>query len=307
MFYPNQNPAYQTGLYYGGYTMGARPQPKNTQPVTAELAKMLGQSNDELDIRISNTDKVRNWCTHKEPGTGRIALVENNDGTVTCRVCGETFHLVEDPEKDIQELTDRMVDALQTMKTIYMDIPEEFLKNYSQTLSMIKKAPDLMKRATKNFSLYENFSGNAFSANAGVNPYQATVGLLSGFNPFGIGYQQPMMGFGYPQQPAQQPIPPQQFAQQQWANPPMAAAPMMPQQQPVAPQPAQVDPWGSVMSPAYPPAMTQLNGAPMAPGYNPLMATGTMPGQMVAPAPTAAPVQQAPAATEPTQSKQMTV
>lgn len=295
--YP-QNPM-QPGMYYGGgFAMGARPQPKYTQPVTAELAKMLGQNNDELDIRISNADKIRNWCTHKEPGTGRLALVENQDGTVTCRVCGETFHLIDDPEKEIQQMTDKMVDALQTMKTLYVDIPEDFLKAYSQTISMVKKAPDLMKRAAKNFSLYEGYTGGVYTANPGFNPYQATVGLLSGFNPFGIGYQQQPMPWG--QQPMMQQPMPQQYAQQQWATPPMNAQP--------APQVPQVDPWnGSVMSPAYPPSVTTVNGAPMAPGYNPLMATG-VPGQMAAPAPTAAPVQPAaPVAAEPQQVKQMSV
>lgn len=94
---------------YGQYTgvgYGGRPTPKCTQPVTQEMAKMLNQNADELSIQISNTEKVRNWCTHKEPSNGRIALVDNGDGSVTCRVCGSTFHIIEDLAKDAPAIAD---------------------------------------------------------------------------------------------------------------------------------------------------------------------------------------------------------
>ena len=282
-----------------GFNYGPRPQPKYTQPITPELAKMLNQQNDELDIRISNTEKVRNWCTHKEPGTGRLALVDNGDGSVTCRVCGETFHLAYDEDKVVAENVDKVVDYLQTIKAMYVDIPEEFLKAYSQTKSMVEKIKDLMPRAKKNFSTYEVFQNAVYPNYSGVNHFQAANGILSGVNPFMP--QQPMMGYGYPygQVPAQQPG--------MWAQPPMQQM-----QMPAAPQ---INPWDGNVTPAQmqamPMAPTTIGGIPMTPGYNPLMNTG-MPGAMTAPAPTA-PVPAAPVAAEglpvqePTQTKQMTV
>ena len=329
MYQNNYGPAMQQPFFngYNGYSYGPRPAPKCTQPVTPELSKMLIQQNDELDIRISNTDKVRNWCTHKEPPTGRLALVENQDGTVTCRVCGETFHIVEDPEKEIQAISDKAVDIVQTIKTIYVDAPEEFIKNFSQVISMIKKLPDLMKRANKNFGLYEVFTGSVMPNNPGYNSFQAANGILNGFNVFqpqqmpmgmgmnmGMGYQpqpQPQAFFGQ-QPPMGQPMMGQQpqqapagYPQQQWAQPPVMGQPTVPQ----------VDQFGNVIpgQPMMPNGPTTMGGAPMAPGYNPMVNTQAVPGAMTAPVPTG-PAQTAAPATdggyptqEPVQTKQMTV
>lgn len=309
--------------FNNGFAYAARPMPKCTQPVTPELYKMLNQQGDELDIRISNVDKIKNWCTHKEPGTGRMALVENpSDGTVTCRICGETFRIVDDTDADVEAATNHMVDILQTIKATYVDAPEEFIKQYSQTLSMIKKVPDLYKRGNKNFALYESYTGQAMPSTPGYNTFTAMNGILNGYNPM-------MGGWGMPQQPlGAQPAP------QAWpmTGQPMGQQPMQPQmvnpgapwsmgQQPMQPQagtwatPPQgqatvpyIDPQGNVM-PGYPNGPTTMAGQPMAAGFNPLMATGAVPGNMAAPMPTgpaqATPV--APATGEPTQTKQMTV
>ena len=304
----------QFGVMYGN-----RPMPKCTQPVTSEMEKLLKQNNDELDIRISNTDKIKNWCTHKEPGTGRLALVENADGTVTCRVCGERFHMVEDTEEQVQQTADHMIDILQTIKAMYLDAPEEFIKNYSQTLSMMRMVTNVYKRASNNFGVYEAYSGNLFNANPGYNTFAAANGILGSFNPLGYNPMPMNMGYGQPQawpqapqgyypgyqQPgyAQQPQAwPQQPQQGGWAMPPQNG------QQMGAPTVPYVDPNGQVM-PGAPMGPTTMGGNPMMPGFNPLMNTGVPGANMTAPAPTGPAVQQpaAPATAEPTQNKQMTV
>lgn len=307
-----------------GFAYGARPAPKCTQPVTPELYKMLNQQGNELDIRISNVDKVKNWCTHKEPSTGRMALVENpSDGTVTCRICGETFRIVDDTDAEVQAATDHMVDILQTIKACYVDAPEEFIKQYSQTLSMVRKVPDLYKRGNKNFSLYESYTGQAVPSAPGYNTFAAMNGILNGFNPMMGGWGMPQQPWGAQPAPQAWPMTGQPMGQPQMAQPGMAQPQMVnpgapwnmgqqacgtwatpPQGQATMPY---IDPQGNVM-PGYPNGPTTMGGNPMAPGFNPLMATGA-PGAMAAPVPTgpAQPAQAAPAAGEPTQTKQMVV
>lgn len=322
--YQNFNGQMPQQPFYGGYAYGARPAPRCTQPVTPELQKMLNQQSNELDIRISNTDKIKNWCTHKEPTTGRLALVENSDGTVTCRVCGETFHMVDSMTKDqVQAVCNQIIDIMQTTKTMYLDSPEDFTKAYWQTLSMIQKLPELWDRAYKNFTMYESYTGNVFQANPNINSFAAASGILGGFNVFGnqpygygYGFQNPMAPQGWPQQPMQgQPM--QQPVVQQ---PVMGQQPMPNMTQMVYPG----GPWdmsqqtatvpyvnqnGQVM-PGQPMAPTTMGGAPMAPGFNPLVNTGVPGANMSAPAPTGPAPQVAAQPTtgaEPAQTKTMTV
>ena len=303
---------------YQNQAYAPRPVRKMTQPVTPELAKLIQQTGDELDIRISNTDKIKNWCTHKEPGIGRTCLIDNPDGTVTCRVCGETFKLSDNILADAEAARDLGTNAIQTIKTIYVDIPEDFLKSYSQVLSMLDMLPKIAKKAEKNFGLYENYNGGVFTGPMnGFNSFQAANNLLSGFNPLGgqpWGQPQYGYGYGYPQQPAQ----PQYGYYQQQPNT-MGGYPQQPYQQPVAPQ---VDANGNVYAPNGP---TTMSGQPMAPGFNPLVNNGqptvpTMPnngaipmgGSTVPPAPApTGPVgmnpNMTPATSDPQQTKQMTV
>lgn len=272
---------------YGTF-YGARPTPKFTQPVTPELSKMLLQQNSDLDIRVSNVDKIRSWCTHREHGTGRPALVENADGTVTCRVCGKTFKLVDLTDDDVKKLVGDMSNAMNTVKVMYADIPEEFEKAYMIIDPLLDKFPELWKRASQNFGMYEYYTGNIqYAPNGGVNNWQAANSMINGFNLF---QQNPMM---YQQPyPVYQQAPMYQPNMGGYAVPPQGAPVQQPAAAPVA-APA-IDPYGMV----YPggPFNTQMQ-----PGFNPLMAT---PGAMAAPAP--APAAAAPAA-EVQQTKQMSV
>ena len=280
---------------FPGAVYGARPTAKFTQPVTPELSKMLLQQNSDLDVRITNIDKIRSWCTHKEHGTGHPALVENADGSVTCRICGETFRLVDlSNEEEIKKAVINISDIMNTVKSAYADIPEEFEKSYMPILALIAKLPDLAKRAVQNFGMYEYYTGNLQYAPQGgtVNYWQAANGLANGFNVFPQGgmYQYPV----YQQAPVQ-PQPPIGG----WAMPPQGApAPAaQPAQAPVA-APA-IDPYGMV----YPGQMftPQAQQIP----FNPLMAT---PGTRAAPAPAPAATAAAPApAPEVQQTKQMSV
>ena len=280
-----------------GFAYGARPAPHATQPVTPDLQKMLHQNNDELDIRISNVDKIRNWCTHKEYGTGRMALVptgnkdEEGNAEVTCRVCGATFYLINDIVAKSKKVSEDCINIIQTAKAQFMDAPEDFIKSYSQLISMLGLLPKIAAKASKNFGLYENYTGNIYQSNPGVNAFQAFNSIVSGYpmnypQQAPMGYGMPQAGFGMPQAPMGYGMPqhgygmpPQGYPQQAPMN--NGAIPMGGQVMPQAPQ---IDANGNVI-PNYgmPNAPTTMNGMPMQPNFNPLV---NQPTVNPAPAPT---------------------
>lgn len=260
-----------------GFTNPNRPQARYTQPVTNEMSKMVLSSDDELSVKIGPIDKIKNMCTHKFPGTQQLALVEcpnSGDPTlVQCRVCGERFHMVENPESaNIKAVCDQLIDVMQSAKTMYLDMPEEFAKEFFQIITLVKRVPQLFDKAANNFSQYE-VSPNAMTVYNGMNSFQQVGNVIGGYNMGGI---MPNPGYapGYapnyapqyaPQYaaPAQQPVYAQQWTTNEYGqpvpvmvpqeNPLMYNAPAAPvAPAPVAPAPAPA----AGVAPAAPAAQT---------------------------------------------------
>ena len=240
---------------FGGYGQGGayqqpgmqynpRPQAKMTQTLTAEQIKKLKGSSGTFDLHISQTDMWRAICTHKE--NGNIVLVEDaTDGTVTCPICGEKFVLSYLEDKDVKQATDLTIDILQSIKTMYLDIPEEMANQYFQMIPLIKKLPELYKLARNNFNIYDQSNpvmqtGSMFgfnALNAFTSPAYGMQQPMMGVNPAmmyapqpqaGMPYANPMMGgnpFGYNDGAAYQAQPVQQPAAQPVAQPAAAPAP----------------------------------------------------------------------------------
>ena len=292
-------PTYQPMPMYG-YTMPNRPQPRNTQPITQEMSKMIFSQEDDLSVKISPIEKLKNQCTHKIPGTGQLALVDNGDGKYTCRVCGESFHLIMDPGKEIVETTERMRDILQSIKTMYLDIPENFVKEYFQLITLLERAPALFEKASKNFQMYDQYQTSPMAVYPGMNSFQQVNSMVGGYNMGGImpqamypnyaygapGYQQ------YPGQPVGQQVPVTQAQpQQQW--------PVNAYGQPIPPAPQMQQPVMNGYDPNGNPLMysAPTNGTSAPAPTGPAPAAGVVPQQ----------VQQQTANGEVTQTKAFTI
>ena len=181
-------------------------------------------------------------------------------------------------------------------------------------LSMLSMLPKIAEKASKNFGLYETFTGNVYQSNPGVNAFQAFNNIVSGYP---MNYPQAPMGYGMPQpgypQPGYQPQPgaPMGYGMPQPGYPQQPMNGAMPMGGQVMPQAPQVDANGNVI-PGYgmPNGPTTMGGAPMQPNFNPLV---NQPVANPAPVPTG-PVQPqvtttpvtAPAG-DPQQTKTMTV
>ena len=278
MYYQNQGPVaggqqpgYPNGMY--GYTYGfARPQAKNTQPLTPDQIAALRRNGNAFDMKVTQEDLWAAACTHKEKN-GNSTLIQNADGTWTCTICHETFKMCENSREEIEAAVNQLIDMLQTSKTIYLDAPEGLVSQYYQMIPLLRKFPDLWDRAMKNFAMYEGTATGVNPMAMGYSGFNALGALMA--NPYGgfmptmgqmptvPGYPQPMPG--YPQQPA---------------------APAAPVGYP-----------GYPTMPGYPTQVPDMTGNPMAygapVGVNPAPPTapapGVMPGYPQQPAAPAAP------------------
>lgn len=214
--YPGFQQNQQPGV---SYQYNTRPQARMTQPLTESEIKQLRSNGGTFDLNITPEDSLRAICTHKD--RSQILLQDTGEGQSFCPICGEKFNLVYSDESQVQEAVSVILDVLQTIKTTYLDIPEETARNFFMVIPLLKKIPGLYKIAMSNFSQYDNTGMNAqngsafgFNAlNAFASPaYGMGVGMPMGnMNPaFGqqpmapnYGYAQPMNNMGY-QQPFQQ-------------------------------------------------------------------------------------------------------
>ena len=263
-YYPNQQ--------YNNYGYAApRPQARNTQPLTPEQIAKLRQDNKAFDMKVDQEDLWRAACTHKEKN-GHTTLIQNPDGSYTCTICHKTFRMCEDNEEQIAECTRKIIDVLQTIKTLYLDAPEKLIEGYMQQIPLLEKLPSLWKRSISNFSQYEG------TINGSVNPMAPGY---SGFNAIQSLLTNPYAGFNgmAPQYPG--------YQQPAYSQPYNGYAPAQPMTAPM-------------VDPNYNPMAYGVPTAPVAPMAPVAPAPGVMPGTVqpapapaapVAPAPTAAPVE----------------
>lgn len=267
------NNNYPNGGAYG-YGYGApRPQARNTQPLTNEQIAALQQSGDAFSMKVDQTDLWRAACTHKRKDNGASTLVQNADGSYTCTICHETFHLVDLNKDEVEETINKVIDMFQTLKTVYLDAPDDLIIQYMKQIPLLKKFVQLWDRGMRNFSMYEGAMNPLNPINPGMSGFAAMQNLLS--NPYGYGFMgQPAYGYNpaMGQQPVmqQQPVMGQQPAYGYGYNPMMAQQPVMqqPGYMPQDPNPmaygAPVAPMPGVMpaaqAPAAPAAPATANG-----------------------------------------------
>lgn len=197
-----QNNNFNANGYLGGYAPAGynyAPQqqqaPKYTNPLTMEEIKMLRQKGEKFTLGLTQEEQLRGVCFHRDQNGE--TLVENPDGTVRCTICGHVFDPVNGLTKDeLEAAVAGVTDILQTIKMLYLDMPEEAAREYFQIIPLINKIPQLYERAAENFSRHENINNFRFNGAPSASLLYNMLGSGS-FNPtMGMGgfQQQPMMG-----------------------------------------------------------------------------------------------------------------
>ena len=285
--YPYNN-GYQQAPF--GYNYGTpRPQAKNTQPLSKEEIEELRRGNDRLSLNIPKEELMKCACTHRE-ANGTNALVDKGNGVFKCSICSAEFKPFDGSNDDIRFAIKQLLDMLQTAKMIYLDAPDELIRQYFQIIPMLERFEKLWNVAMDNFSKYDGYSGepiptygtfgNAFTALNAVltNPYSGFMqqGMMYNANPtmFNNQYMQPQQQqMGYPQQMPQG---------QQYMVGPQQGYVMQPQQQQMG-YPQQMPQGQQYVDPNNPMAY----GVPTTPPQAP--APGVVPQPMQAAAPASDP------------------
>lgn len=164
------------GMGYG-YASPVK-KPAATNPLTDEEVKYLAQKNPTFSLSVTKEEQLQAICTHRDKA-GNDKLRRNNDGTVTCMICGATFRVVDTDQENIDAIFTAATDALETMKVMYVDVPDEVCKAYFQMIPFLKKGKQMYKIASDHFGQY----GSALNpANyGGGNAAMLLNGMLGGF------------------------------------------------------------------------------------------------------------------------------
>lgn len=193
--------------YNYGYAKPKLPDPTN--PLSKDEMALLRQKAPQFSLNVSQVDSLKAICTHRDQNGE--TLIQNPDGSVTCSICGTTFTPVNADQQTIEQIFKSVVDTLETMKIMYMDIPNDVTKGYFQMIPYLEKGPQLYKIANDHYSRYNNPSVMARDYNNGGNAFALYSALMN-----------PAMAMG-----AGNPAMQMQYGQQQYAGQPGAMQPNM--------------------------------------------------------------------------------
>ena len=159
-----------------------------TQPLSQEELKALQSQNVSFSMKVDPKDMVASKCTHKQGD--KITLINKGDDIVTCSLCGETFKLLADDTIDANAIAENAVDLIQSIKTLYLDMPLEYAENIPVIIPFLRKLPQLYKIALNNYRKYED-AGMLRQ----VQPYYSTSNMYNSLISGTYNMQpQPMMG-----------------------------------------------------------------------------------------------------------------
>jgi hypothetical protein len=177
--------------YYGnGYSSAAPQKTVMNQMLSKEEIAKLKAKNKSWSLQFTEDDVLTEMCSHKDPDTGNICLVDNHDGTVTCSICGETFSLVNDlTDEEVKNICDDFNDVWQTSKTNYGSMPIQAGRAFYKMGALAKKVPQFYKLGQESRKQWNHSS--MVEANRGANAFAQLSMLL---NPMAGSYGQ----MGYP-------------------------------------------------------------------------------------------------------------
>ena len=183
----NFNNGYNGFMGYAGNQMQQAPEKiQMRQLLSADEQDQLRKKNPEFSGRLTKEEGLKALCTHKDARTGAICLEQQEDGSVTCSICGENFHLIETGDgismEEIENTCSNFNDIFQSIKLMYGAIPEDVGRNLYLISGFIKKVPSFYAYAKKYF---ERIGG----VNTGVQNYgagnQAMMAWQNLYGPFG--------------------------------------------------------------------------------------------------------------------------
>lgn len=214
------------GFMNYGYNRPKMPNPTN--PLSKEDMALLKQKAPQFSLAISQVDALTAICTHRDNEGEK--LIPNSDGTVTCAICGRTFRPVNTDPESVKQVFQSVVDCLETIKIMYMDIPDDVTRAYFQMTPFLEKGPQLYKIALDHYQRYSGAS-NVMTGNYnnGMNAFAMWSTMMNPAAAMGMGMPQQQMAYGQPgmMQPNVAPVPDVTMGMPNGANPFDAGTPAM--------------------------------------------------------------------------------
>ena len=193
---------YGQPMYYNTATIT----PQNNPSLTAEELKMIATQNpSKIDITITEVDKLRAICNHKDQNRiDRVVQINDGSGDVFCPLCNYRWSPENLSKEEVKELCDKLIAAMQNAKWVG-DYGVQLTRDYFAMIPLLEKFPDLYEYAMKQFNKYCNTNGYNNANDAAIyNQYNSLMG-----------YSTPGYNYGYAPQPQMQP----QYGQPPVGNP----------------------------------------------------------------------------------------
>lgn len=200
MFNGNVNGNFMGGAPMMGYPMGTGyqfnpgqqvQQPKMMNTLTDEEIQKLVKKENQFSLQITETEKMRGICNHRNAnGIGDAIIEDPATGECTCQICQYKFMPI-DPSTSVESIKDsvaNVVDIIQTIKLIYIDMPQEAAREYYQLIPLLEKLPTLFDYACKDYAKHENVNMYGYNGNRNMGALQLFQMLAGNM---ANGYQQP--------------------------------------------------------------------------------------------------------------------
>ena len=195
-----------TGYQYNGVPTQNAPVIKNN--LTDEEIQKLVQKENQFSLNVTETERLRAACSHRWQGGLQDSIAEDEEGNCVCQICGYKFVPVDTSTTpdSLQEYVNNIIDVLQTIKMLYIDMPEDVAREYFVIIPLIEKIPKLFELAAKSWSRYSNFTPYGYNARNmnTMQMFNMLSGVLSGASAMNMAPQQPQMfqqptmnGMGY--------------------------------------------------------------------------------------------------------------
>ena len=199
--YPNQQ---LMGQMYGNRM------PQNipfTQPLKDEDVKELQKNDSLFSLKVTTQELNRAICTHKYPNTNKFAVDVLPNGDMVCAICGARFNPDQLTPEEVEKTVKDFENILQSCKLMYLNIPENVVKQFFSMIPFVQKTPQLYKISAENYQRFApagNTTQDVYQTNGVYNAFRQVVG--GGFP--GMNYGMPqynqyqgygMMNNGYPQ------------------------------------------------------------------------------------------------------------
>ena len=256
--------------YHGGqnyYNSQYKPKvPQMTSGLDQEqLEELLKNKKASFSFEITKSEQIRNLCSHRDKSDFRAKEINPTTGEHHCSICGTNWHLKDFTKQEVEEVSEKMVDILESCKFLNVDLPPQVFQEVMPVIGLLKKVPDFYELSVGVFDSY--FGNNANQVNQhGQNAFHMFNNIMGG------AYNQPQQGFYQPHQQGGMPpqmqqggnpfgqygIPQQQYGQpqQQYGQPQQQYYTGQPQQQYGQPQ----QQYGQPQQPQQPQQQQPTNG-----------------------------------------------